>query len=108
MFPLKAAGEAWFFISITISVAIITVISIDIGFTCPPSSARHDAATWGRLLAEGEGRLGFMTVAHPDLLDGVQVQCYCVCTYGCISHQVDAVADFIYHIRLFRSVVNHE
>ena len=27
---------------------------------------------------------------------------------GCILHQVDAVADFIYHIRLLRSVVNHE
>jgi hypothetical protein len=37
------------------------------------STARNDAAAWGRVLAEGKGSVGFMTVAHPDLLDGVQV-----------------------------------
>jgi hypothetical protein len=34
---------------------------------------RSDAAAWGRVLAEGKADVGFMTVAHPDLLDGVQV-----------------------------------
>ncbi len=37
------------------------------------SIGRRDAAAWGRVLAEGNGTVGFMTVAHPDLFDGVQV-----------------------------------
>jgi hypothetical protein len=41
-------------------------------FNVPFKSSSSDTAAWGRVLAEGKGSLGFITVAHPDLLDGTQ------------------------------------
>jgi hypothetical protein len=54
-------------------------------FNVPFKSSRSDAFAWGRVLAEGKGSLGFITVAHPDLLDGTHALLSSI-TSACSEH----------------------
>ena len=65
-FLSKAAGGA--------CASVLTIAATPYPAVAVTPFLRLDAASWGRVLAEGRGAVGFLTVAHPDLLDGTQVR----------------------------------